>query len=161
MLVRTQSRDSTEKIKSNPQKTWHYTFAKTPPHTEQNQGLTPRSPAQTVEDGAEPGSWADASAKFDGFVKGAHRSRATSLLRTSQSAAAWAPSMPSVSSLRTVVLSMATFFISRYRSTRTPCFKDGHGGLRSQRSCRRASTPKPRRKKTCRTRPTKPHIRTY
>jgi hypothetical protein len=52
-------------------------------------------------------------------------------------------------------------FHSRYRSTRTPCLKDCHGELRTQRSCRRASTPKPRRKKTCRARLRKTHIRTY
>jgi hypothetical protein len=37
VLVRTWSRDSTEKIKSNRRKSWHYTFAKTTPRTEQIQ----------------------------------------------------------------------------------------------------------------------------
>jgi hypothetical protein len=51
--VRTWSRDSTEKIKSIPSKTWHYTLAKTPPHTKQNQSLMLRRPPPTVEDGLE------------------------------------------------------------------------------------------------------------
>jgi hypothetical protein len=37
MLVRTQSRDSIEKIKSNQPMTRHYTFAQTPPRIKQNQ----------------------------------------------------------------------------------------------------------------------------
>src|SRR6516164_821555 len=83
----------------------------------------------------------------------AHRSRATSLRRTSQSAAASrALSVPSASSCRTLVLSRVTFFIGRCRSTRTLSLKDRRGELRIQRSHRRASTPKARRKKTCRAR---------
>src|SRR6516162_6490555 len=83
----------------------------------------------------------------------AHRSRATSLRRTSQSAAASrALSVPFASSCRTLVLSRVTFFIGRCRSTRTLSLKDRRGELRIQRSHRRASTPKARRKKTCRAR---------
>jgi len=52
MLVRTQSRDSLEKIKPNPPKTWHYTFAKRLPHTKQNQWLMPPRLTRTVEDGS-------------------------------------------------------------------------------------------------------------
>ena len=52
----------------------------------------------------------------------------------------------------TVVRSRVTFFIGRCRSTRTLSLKDRRGELRIQRSHRRASTPKARRKKTCRAR---------
>src|SRR5215467_2865934 len=77
----------------------------------------------------------------------AYTSRATSLLRVSQSAAASrAPSVPSASSCRTVARSRVTFFIGRCRSTRTLSLKDRRGGLRIQRSRRRASTPKVRKK---------------
>jgi len=55
-------------------------------------------------------------------------------------------STPSALSCRTVVLSRVTFFISRCRSTRTPCLKDRRDGLRIQRSHRRALTPKARKK---------------
>src|SRR6516162_5456593 len=83
----------------------------------------------------------------------AHRSRAASLRRTSQSAAASrARSVPSASSCRTVVRSRMTFFIGHCRSTRTPCLKDRHGESKIQRTYRR-STPKAHRKKTCRARP--------
>src|SRR5215510_6058182 len=83
----------------------------------------------------------------------AHRSRATSLRRASQSAAASrALSVPSASSCRTVVRSKVTFLIGRCRSTRTLSLKDRRGELRIQRGHRRASTPKARRKKTCRAR---------
>src|SRR6516225_1607799 len=83
----------------------------------------------------------------------AHRSRAASLRRTSQSAAASrARSVPSASSCRTVVRSRVTFFIGHCRSTRTPCLKDRHGESKIQRTYRR-STPKAHRKKTCRARP--------
>jgi hypothetical protein len=78
----------------------------------------------------------------------AHRSRAASLRRTSQSAAASrAPSVPSASSCKTVGRLRATFFIGRCRSTRTLCLKDRLGGLRIQRIHRRASTLRTRRKR--------------
>src|SRR5215467_392569 len=77
----------------------------------------------------------------------AHRSRATSLRRTLQSAAASrAQSVPFASSCRTVARSRVTFFIGRCRSTRTLSLKDRRGELRIQRSHRRASTPKVRKK---------------
>src|SRR5215813_11319881 len=67
----------------------------------------------------------------------AHRSRAASLRRTSQSAAASrARSVPSASSCRTVVRSRVTFFIGHCRSTRTPCLKDRHGESKIQRKNR-------------------------
>jgi len=37
MLVRTQSRDSSEKFNKNPTETWHYVFAPAPPRHQQNQ----------------------------------------------------------------------------------------------------------------------------
>jgi hypothetical protein len=46
-----------------------------------------------------------------------------------------------------------TFFIGRCRSTRTLSLRDRPGGLRIQRSHRRAPTPKARRKKTSTARP--------
>src|SRR5262249_46951124 len=67
-------------------------------------------------------------------------------------AASRALSVPSASSCRTVVRSKVTVFIGRCRSTRTLSLKDRRGELRIQRSHRRASTPKARRKKTCRAR---------
>src|SRR5262249_22523440 len=83
----------------------------------------------------------------------AHRSRAASLRRTSQSAVtSRAPSVPSASSCRTVVRSRVTFFISRCRSTRTLSLKGHHGESKIQRTCRR-SRPGARKRKTCRTRP--------
>src|SRR5262245_19537399 len=83
----------------------------------------------------------------------AHRSRAASLRRTSQSAvASWAPSVPSASSCRTVVRSRVTFSISRCRSTRTLSLKGHHGESKIQRTCRR-SRPSARKRKTYRTRP--------
>jgi len=51
------------------------------------------------------------------------------------------------------VRSKVTFFIGRCRSTRTLSLKDRRGGLKIQRSHRRASKPKARRKKTSRARP--------
>jgi hypothetical protein len=45
-----------------------------------------------------------------------------------------------------VVRSRVTFFIGRCRSTRTLSLKDRRGGSRIQRSHRRASTPKVRKK---------------
>src|SRR5260221_13827946 len=51
-------------------------------------------------------------------------------------------SVPSVSSCRMVVWSRVTFFIGRYRSTRTLSLKDRRDGLRIQRTHRRASTPR-------------------
>src|SRR6516162_1645500 len=78
----------------------------------------------------------------------AHRSRATSLRRALQSAAASrALSVPFASSCRAVARSRVTFFIGRCRSTRTLSLKDRPDGLRIQRSHHRASTPKVRRKK--------------
>jgi hypothetical protein len=53
MQVRTQSRDSSEKIKSNRPITWHYTFAKMLAPTKQNQWLMPQRCARTVEDGSK------------------------------------------------------------------------------------------------------------
>src|SRR5262249_2267721 len=41
-----------QEIKLNQLKTWHYTFAKTPPRIKQNQGLMPLRPPPTVEDRA-------------------------------------------------------------------------------------------------------------
>src|SRR5262244_1337552 len=77
--------------------------------------------------------------------------RAPSLRRTSQSAvASRAPSVPSASSCRTVVRLRVTFFIGRCRSMRTISLKDRRGGLRIQRSHRRASTPNTRKKKALR-----------
>src|SRR6516162_2120311 len=79
----------------------------------------------------------------------AHTSRATSLLRASQSAAASrALSVPCASSCRTVVRSKVTFFIGRCRSTRTLSLKDRRGGLRTRRTYLRVLTPKALRKKT-------------
>src|SRR5215468_1353624 len=63
-------------------------------------------------------------------------------------AASRALSMPFASSCRAVARSRVTFFIGRCRSTRTLSLKDRRGGLRIQRTHRRASTPKARRKKT-------------
>src|SRR5215469_9530158 len=78
----------------------------------------------------------------------AHRSRATSLRRALQSAAgSRALSMPFASSCRAVARWRVTFFIGRCRSTRTLSLKDRRDGLRIQRTHRRASTPKVRRKK--------------
>src|SRR5262252_11020034 len=78
----------------------------------------------------------------------AHRSRATSLRRALQSAAASrALSVPFASSCRTVARSKVTFFIGRCRLTRTLSLKDRRDGLRIQRTHWRASTPKVRRKK--------------
>src|SRR6516225_1953774 len=74
----------------------------------------------------------------------AHRSRAASLRRTSQSAVA--------SSCKTVARSRVTFFTGRCRSTRTLCLKGHHGESKIQRTYRR-SRPRARRKKTCRVRP--------
>src|SRR5258707_12858422 len=83
----------------------------------------------------------------------AHRSRAASLRRTSQSAAASrAPSVPSASNCRTVVRSRVTFFTGRCRSKRTLCLKGHHGESKIQRTYRR-SRPRARKRKTCRTRP--------
>jgi putative transcriptional regulator len=53
MLVRTESRDSLGKLNLNQRKTWHYTLAKVTPHSKQNQRLSSRDPARTVEDGVE------------------------------------------------------------------------------------------------------------
>src|SRR5713226_2203327 len=65
----------------------------------------------------------------------AHRSRAASLRRTSQSAvASRAPSVPSASNCRTVVRSTVTFFISRCRSTRTLSLKGHLGESKIQRT---------------------------
>src|SRR5262245_19925814 len=55
--------------------------------------------------------------------------------------------MPFASSCRAVARSRVTFFIGRCRSTRTLSLKDRRDGLRIQRTHRRASTPKVRRKK--------------
>src|SRR5262249_12466369 len=52
------------------------------------------------------------------------------------------------SSCRAVARSKVTFFIGRCRLTRTLSLKDRRDGLRIQRTHRRASTPKARRKKT-------------
>src|SRR5215831_12497146 len=79
----------------------------------------------------------------------ARRSRATSLHRPLQSAAASrALSVPSASSCRTVVRSRVIFFIGRCRLTRTLSLKDRRGGLRIQRTYLRVLTPKSPRKKT-------------
>jgi hypothetical protein len=51
MLVRTKSRDSSKQFNQNPPETWHYVFTKMTPPLKQNQWLTPRAPAPTVEDG--------------------------------------------------------------------------------------------------------------
>jgi len=69
---------------------------------------------------------------------------AASLPRTSPSAAvSRALSVPSASGSGRWYCFMATFFISRCRSTRTLCLKDCRGELRTQRTCRRrTSTPK-------------------
>src|SRR6516162_10644118 len=78
----------------------------------------------------------------------AHRSRATSLRRASQSAAtSRALSVPFASSCRTVARLRVTFFIGRCRSMRTLNLKDRRGAWRIQRSYLRALTPN-RRKKT-------------
>src|SRR6266436_4982406 len=53
MLVRTQSRDSSEEFNTNPQATWHYIFAPAPPRHQQNQWLMSPTPARTVEDRCE------------------------------------------------------------------------------------------------------------
>src|SRR5438045_8301817 len=83
----------------------------------------------------------------------AHRSRATSLRRASQSAAeSRALSEPPASSCRTGARSRVKFFIARCRLTRTLSSKDRRDGLRIQRSYRRASPPTVRRKKTSRAR---------
>src|SRR5262249_11280212 len=83
----------------------------------------------------------------------AHRSRAASLRRTSQSAvASRAPSVLSASNCRTVARSRVTFFTGRCRSTRTLFLKGHHGESKIQRTYRR-SRPRARRKKTCRARP--------
>jgi hypothetical protein len=42
-------------IQANPSKAWHYVFAKTTSRLKQNQWLTPRAPAPTVEDGYHAG----------------------------------------------------------------------------------------------------------
>src|SRR5262249_44251438 len=82
----------------------------------------------------------------------AHRSRAASLRRTSQSAAASrAPSVPSASNCRTVARSRVTFFTGRCRSTRTLCLKGHHGESKIQRTYRRST--RARKRKTSRTRP--------
>src|SRR5215831_14438737 len=83
----------------------------------------------------------------------AHRSRAASLRRTSQSAvASRAPSVPSASNCKTVARSRVTFFTGRCRSTRTLCLKGHHGESKIQRTYRR-SRPRARKRKPCRTRP--------
>src|SRR6516162_9263855 len=82
----------------------------------------------------------------------AHRSRAASLRRTSQSAvASRAPSVPSASNCKTVARSRVTFFTGRCRSTRTLCLKGHHGESKIQRIYRR-SRPRARKRKTCRAR---------
>src|SRR6516164_11342569 len=83
----------------------------------------------------------------------AHRSRAPSLRRASQSAAASrAPFVPSASSCRTVVRSRVTFFTGRCRSTRTLSLRGHHGESKVQRTYRR-SRPRGGKRKTYRTRP--------
>jgi hypothetical protein len=69
MLVRTESRDSLGKLNLNQRKTWHYTLAKVTPHSKQNQRLSSRDPARTVEDGLEWMIWPSADRKFGWFVE--------------------------------------------------------------------------------------------
>ena len=84
---------------------------------------------------------------------GLERSRAASLRRTSQSAAASrAPSVPSASNCKTVVRSRVTFFIDRCRSTRTLCLKGHRGGLKIQPRCRPVLMPRSPRQQTLRAR---------
>src|SRR5262249_40879247 len=70
-----------------------------------------------------------------------------SLIPVSDQPCAGALSVPFASSCRAVARSRVTFFIGRCRSTRTLSLKDRRDGLRIQRTHRRASTPKARRKK--------------
>jgi hypothetical protein len=62
MLVRTWSRDSSDKIKQNPTKTWHYIFAANAPRPQQNQWVMSPTQAKTVEDGFGWFRW------FPGFL---------------------------------------------------------------------------------------------
>src|SRR5260370_7165248 len=79
----------------------------------------------------------------------AHRSRAALLRRTSQSAAASrALSVASTSNCRMVVRWRVTFFIGRYRSTRTLSLKDRRGGLKIQWTHRKSTPPNAPHKKT-------------
>jgi hypothetical protein len=74
MLVRTKSRDSSKQFNQNPSETWHYVFTKMTPPLKQNQWLTPRAPAPTVEDGH--GDWGGKPPAPEQYIDLSHYQRA-------------------------------------------------------------------------------------
>ena len=72
MLVRTQSSDSPGNVKPDPLETRHYTFANRPHSDKQNQPLIPCQPAQSVEDGFDPGVGQDAETAHEREIERLH-----------------------------------------------------------------------------------------